>query len=53
MKAAVGRIAWLLAGVTWAARSMLEWAHPDYWNSVTTLRTAMIRASSPTGAQTA
>lgn len=31
------RILWLLAGVTWAARSLLEFAHPDYWDPVTAL----------------
>ena len=31
----VARVVWLLTGVTWAARSVLEFAHPDYWDPVT------------------
>lgn len=33
----IARFVWLLAGVAWAARSLLEFAHPDYWDPVTAL----------------
>jgi hypothetical protein len=33
----VSRPTWLVTGVVWAVRSILELAHPDYWNPVTTL----------------
>ncbi len=31
------RIAWLVTGSAWAARSLLEFAHPEYWSPETTL----------------
>lgn len=31
------RLVWLLAGAAWAALSLLQAAHPDYWDPVTTL----------------
>lgn len=34
---ALARVVWLLTGVLWAARSLLEFAHPDYWDPVTAL----------------
>ena len=33
----LSRIVWLVTGATWAARSLLERADPDYWDPVTTL----------------
>lgn len=34
---AVPRAVWLGTGLAWAGRSLLEFAHPEYWNPVTTL----------------
>jgi len=31
------RVAWLLAGLAWAARTVMEFAHPDYFDPVTLL----------------
>lgn len=31
------RILWLVTGCVWAARSLLEFANPDYWDPVTAL----------------
>lgn len=31
------RIIWFLTGMAWAARSVMEFAHPDYWDPVTPL----------------
>jgi hypothetical protein len=36
------RIVWLLTGVTWAALSLMEFAHPDYWDPVSVLDWASI-----------
>jgi hypothetical protein len=33
----VTRMIWLLTGVTWAARSAMEFAQPDYWDPMTAL----------------
>lgn len=33
----VSRIVWLVTGVVWACRSLIEFAHPDYWDPVTAL----------------
>jgi len=33
----VSRIVWLVTGAAWATRSLLEFAHPDYWDPVTAL----------------
>jgi hypothetical protein len=33
----VSRFIWLVTGVVWAARSLLEVAHPDYWDPITAL----------------
>lgn len=33
----VSRIVWVVTGAVWAARSLLEFAHPDYWKPVTAL----------------
>lgn len=33
----VSRIVWVVTGAVWATRSLLEFAHPDYWNPVTAL----------------
>ena len=33
----LSRIVWLITGVAWAARSLMEFAHPDYWDPATAL----------------
>ena len=33
----IGRLAWLVAGGLWAARSLIGFQNPEYWNPVTTL----------------
>jgi hypothetical protein len=33
----VSRVVWTLTGGVWAARSLVEFADPDYWDPVTTL----------------
>ncbi len=33
----LSRIVWLLTGIAWAGRSLMEFAHPDYWDPVTAL----------------
>jgi hypothetical protein len=33
----IRRVAWLVAGATWAALSMVDLAHPDYWDPITPL----------------
>ncbi len=36
------RVIWLATGIAWAVRSLLEYAHPDYWDPVTALDWAAI-----------
>lgn len=33
----MSRIVWLVTGIAWAARSMLEFAHPNYYDPATVM----------------
>ena len=33
----MSRVIWVTTGIAWAVRSVMEFAHPDYWDPVTAL----------------